>query len=189
VSGRQVTTALLAVAPFVLVALVVRSAVPAFGDRIARRLASIAGVLRTAPSTPRMPLPPSTLHDAASGAVSPAVPGATVHVPATAIERALFDNGAHIHARWSGAEDGAPPGVRLTGVSALGVGLRDGDIVTSIEGVPAPDAETATDEALEVIARGSAVLHATVQRGDQVLALTADLPAAAPPETQAGKAR
>ena len=74
-------------------------------------------------------------------------------------------------------------------MSALGVGLRDGDIVTSIEGVPPPDAETATDEALEVIARGSTVLHATVQRGDQILALTADLPSAAPPETQAGKAR
>jgi hypothetical protein len=189
VSGRQVRTALLAVAPFVLVALVVRSAVPAFGDRIARRLASIAAVLRPAPTAPRMPVSPSILHDVASSAAGPAGPGAAVHVPAATIERALFDNGAHIHARWSGAEDGAPPGVRLTGVSALGVGLRDGDIVTSIEGAPAVDAETATDAALEVIARGSPVLHATVQRGDQVLALTADLPAAALPETQAGKAR
>jgi hypothetical protein len=136
-----------------------------------------------------MPLSPSALQDAGSTA-GPAAPGAAVvYVPAATIRRALDDYAAHVRGRSTRPQDGEPPGVRLTGVSALGVGLRDGDIVTSIEGAPAPDAETATDTALAVIARGGTVLHATVQRGDQVIPLTADLPSAAPPETPAGKGR
>jgi hypothetical protein len=190
VSGSRIVTALLAVLPFVLVAVAVRWAVPAFGDRIARRLGSAVAVLRSSRPAPRVTAQPPSGGEADSGP-GPSVHGQAllVHVPAAAVERALDDYASHVRGRSTRVADGEPPGVRLTGVSALGVGLRDGDVVISVEGEPAVDADTATDAALEVIARGGTVLHATALRGDQLVSITADLPPSPVAERRPGSAR
>ena len=191
--------ALLAV-PFLLIALVARVAVPAWGDRIARRASTLVTALhlaRPAATSRRAPAPdpfppsapedvgaPEDPADAALPGVAPrkrdvARPGpVAVRVPAATVQWAIDDRGAHLHARTARGADGRPAGIRLSGVSGLGLGLRDGDTIVAVEGEPALDEEAATDIALSAIARGGATLHATVMRGERTFPITAELPLA-----------
>jgi hypothetical protein len=72
--------------------------------------------------------------------------------------------------------DGAAAGVRLHGVGALGVGLADGDLVTSIDGRPTADVSTGMDAALRAWASGEAAAHATVRRAGRTLLVTVHIP-------------
>ena len=72
--------------------------------------------------------------------------------------------------------DGSASGVRLHGVGALGVGLADGDVVTTIDGRPTPDVTAGTDAALRAWASGEAVAHATVLRAGRTLLVTVHIP-------------
>jgi hypothetical protein len=72
--------------------------------------------------------------------------------------------------------DGRAIGARLYGVGALGVGLADGDVVTSIDGRATPDVTTATAGAMEAYASGEAVAHATVLRDGRMLHVTVHIP-------------
>ncbi len=67
-------------------------------------------------------------------------------------------------------------GARLYGVGALGVGLADGDVVTSIDGRATPDVTTATGAAMGAYASGEAVAHATVLRAGRTLLVTVHIP-------------
>jgi hypothetical protein len=67
-------------------------------------------------------------------------------------------------------------GARLHGVGGLGVGLSDGDVVTSIDGRPTANAEDATTAAIGAYASGEASAHATVRRGDRTLRVTVHIP-------------
>ncbi|MGO8992516.1 MAG: hypothetical protein ACLQVI_04265 [Polyangiaceae bacterium] len=175
----------------VAMAIATRRAVPALGDRIARRLLSVTSVLPAPPerSSPRGDVPPwargerEAVASGASGAGTtrdggdaPPPGSIAVHVPASLVQRAIYEEGRTISARTQREPDGGGAGIRLTGVTQLRLGLQDGDIVVSVEGEPTPDRDTATDIALGVIARGASVLHARAMRGDQLVSITADLP-------------
>jgi hypothetical protein len=61
-------------------------------------------------------------------------------------------------------------------VSGLGVGLADGDVVTSIDGHATPTADAATAAALGAWGAGQAVVRATVMRDGQPIAVTVHVP-------------
>jgi S1-C subfamily serine protease len=67
-------------------------------------------------------------------------------------------------------------GVRLGGVARLGVGLADGDIVTSIDGTKTPDDDTATAVVLGAVGRGGRTVHATLVRGTEPINVVVELP-------------
>jgi hypothetical protein len=72
--------------------------------------------------------------------------------------------------------DGVASGVRLHGVGALGVGLADADIVTSIDGRPTPDVSTGMDAVLRAWGSGEPAAHATVLRAGRTLRVTVHIP-------------
>lgn len=71
---------------------------------------------------------------------------------------------------------GRASGVRLHGIGALGVGLADSDVVTSIDGLATPDVSTGTDAALRAWASGEEVAHATVLREGRTVLVTVHIP-------------
>lgn len=72
---------------------------------------------------------------------------------------------------------GRPAGVRLSGVGALGLGLADGDVVTSIDGRPTPSFDDATAAGAAAWASGAHAAHATIVRGGETIAVTVEIPA------------
>jgi len=62
-----------------------------------------------------------------------------VHVPARVALR-LADTGVRPHGAYVPSDGVRPGGVRLAGVSALGIGVRDGDVLTRVAGAPAHSA-------------------------------------------------
>jgi hypothetical protein len=202
--------------PFFLVVVLARVGVPAWGDRIARRASSVVTALRlgrpvSLPKAALPPDPPASATLQSAGAIEPlsdagplegtrarprdAPPAAppvavAVRISAATVQWAIDDRGAHIHAKTARGADGRPAGIRLSGVSALGIGLRDGDMIVAVEGAPALDEDAATDLALSAVARGGSTLHATAMRGDRSFSITAELPLPPAPAARAsGKAR
>jgi hypothetical protein len=169
-------------APFLLVAVVARWGVPRWGDSIARHLTAAVGALSwAAPAATSATARPTVAWLAAPAGVSDA--GASdggsalsLEVPAAAVARAFEDLGPHVRGRTAFGADGRPAGVRLSGVTGLKVGLRDGDVIVSVEGQPTLDEATATGVSLSAVARGASVLHATAVREDRALLITAHLP-------------
>jgi S1-C subfamily serine protease len=62
-----------------------------------------------------------------------------VHVPARVVLR-LADAGVRPHGAYVRSDGVRPGGVRLAGVSSLGIGVRDGDVLTRVAGAPARSA-------------------------------------------------
>jgi hypothetical protein len=69
-----------------------------------------------------------------------------------------------------------PAGLRLSGVSALGVGVRDGDVLTEAAGVPALDAGRVIEAILVARARGARSVSGTFYRGDERWAIVVHQP-------------
>ena len=188
-------TALLLGLPFVIVAIGSRAFVPALGDRLARAVREVAGVVslratpRRAPTPAPIPDPnPNASADGSAGtgkrapdsgahAVASAPPG-PLRIPAARVQRALDDAGRTIRARTTYGPDGKPMGARVTGVNGAGLGLRDGDIIIAVDGKPTLDDDAATDAALSVVARGESILHARLTRDGQPFDVTLELPLA-----------
>ena len=101
-----------------------------------------------------------------------------LHIPASKVQHAIDDGGRSMHARTVYGPDGKPAGTRISGVNNAGAGLRDGDIIVSIDGKPTMDDDAATDAALSVVARGDSVLHARLTRDGQPFDVTVELPLA-----------
>lgn len=80
--------------------------------------------------------------------------------------------------RWAAVRDGrgAAAGVRLAGVGGLGVGLAEGDVVTSIDGKPTRTEDDATAAGMAAWASGEPAVHATLLRKERVVAVTVQLP-------------
>jgi hypothetical protein len=74
--------------------------------------------------------------------------------------------------------EGHAVGARLHGVGALGVGLADGDVVTSIDGRATLDAADATAAAIGAYASGEATAHATLLRDGRTVRVTVHIPTA-----------
>jgi hypothetical protein len=71
---------------------------------------------------------------------------------------------------------GGLAGVRLFGVSGLGLGLTDGDVVTSINGRQTPADEVAVSAGVSAWTSGAPSVEATIARGNQPLSVTLHLP-------------
>jgi hypothetical protein len=173
--------------------------VPRMGDAMARRVASLTAVIPTAAdptdfATDTDSVPPGAEKPAAappdvranavtphSGAKAPS--GGAVDIPADRLARLTAKQLRSLRATDAVSADGRALGARLHGVGALGVGLADGDVVTSIDGRATPDVTTATGAAMGAYASGEAVAHATVLREGHTLQVTVHIP----PRTAAPK--
>lgn len=189
----------LAVLALLTAGLGARVLVPRVGDGMASSFLVAAGALRPArpSSTDAGPLrvsaadAPVTIAAGSGDALSPgrapgrATSGGGLDIPAERLARLTARQ-----LRGIGASDAVDPtghalGARLSGVGALGVGLADGDVVTSIEGRATPNATEATTAALASYASGEATAHATVLRGGRTLRVTVHIPARHPGATSA----
>jgi hypothetical protein len=110
-----------------------------------------------------------------------------IDVPAERVARLSARQLRSIAAADAFDEGGHAVGARLSGVGALGVGLADGDVVTSIDGRLTPNAAEGTGAALAGYAAGEATAHATVLRGGRTLRVTVHIPARNPGDPSRGK--
>ena len=74
------------------------------------------------------------------------------------------------------ARAGLPAGQRLGGVTALGIGLEDGDVLESVDGVPAWSREEAISAVIAARGRGATRIMARLRRGRRKIVLVAELP-------------
>lgn len=169
-----------------------RVVVPRLGDAMARRVAHLAAAVSTrtdeteaaigpepdpvlAPAEPPVAPPPPT-HRRADKAAS----GGALDIPADRIAHLTEKQLRSLGATDAVGKDGRAIGARLQGVGALGVGLADGDVVTTIDGSATPDVTTATAAAMRAYASGETTVHATVLRNGHTLLVTVHVPAKRP---------
>ncbi len=127
--------------------------------------ASVAGP-RRAPTTPGdAGVDAGGLGDAGAPADRPTD---ALYVPARAVRNAIQ--------KGTVSGDAAPGGVRLRGVSGVGAGLVDGDLVTSVEGTPVKTPEAIADVVTGVVLGGGKHVHGIVRRGDRIIAVTVEMP-------------
>ncbi len=100
---------------------------------------------------------------------------ADVHVGA-AMVLALAERGIRPGGRSVPASGRRPRGVAVAGAGGLGLAVRDGDVITAVDGVPV--ASTGEVIALVIAARGrrARLISATVYRGEQAYRLTVEQP-------------
>jgi hypothetical protein len=190
----------MAVTPFAVVAIGARLALPRVGDAMARKLSAAVAVARAAPSL--APAPSSVATSAsADGApdggdavpkeagvskqaklggrrIAKGNPGASKPgVVVISAERVAAAIPQLRGIRATDATDaGRAAGARLAGVGALGVGLADGDVVTSIGGRATPTVDDAMAAAMAAYASGASVVQGTVLRGGETIAVSVGIP-------------
>lgn len=99
----------------------------------------------------------------------------SIHIPARRVLE-LANAGRRPSGRSVTAEGNRPAGVQVFGASALGVGVRDGDVITRVNGVAVNSANQVI--ALVIAARGARqpAISATVYRGQRSYTLTVEQP-------------
>lgn len=207
---RTLVLALVLLAPAVALPSTTRwlaeHAAPALAAQLVRFAEAVASLL-PAPASPPPPLPPSpgarsiaALGDPPSPAAlqqpgdRPSVrPRPTPRGVLVRKERVLAaarggirPSGHAVPATWE-----RPAGVALTGVGALGVGLRDGDVLTHVNGQPVSSPNLVVALAAGALRSGAGGISGEVWRGRQRLMLTVELPrvrfnADAPPPAASG---
>lgn len=186
---------LLLAAPFVATLLLSRAWASALGDSVATELVPLARALAPAPDAgfigpPEPPIEPTPLpvsgdaggdaakvtrarHEAADAGPMDAgahadTPTEALYVPSRVV-RAAIQRGTVIG-------EPAPGGVRLRGVSGLGAGLADGDLVTHVMGSPVATPEAIADVVTPAVLGGERHVTGVVRRGDRVIAVTIEIP-------------
>ncbi|HEV8248029.1 MAG TPA: hypothetical protein VGP93_19780 [Polyangiaceae bacterium] len=69
-----------------------------------------------------------------------------------------------------------PAGLRLSGVSALGIGVRDGDVLTEVAGQPALEASSVIEAVLVARAAHRKLISGAFYRGDQRFTISVEQP-------------
>jgi hypothetical protein len=187
-----VTASGLTFAAFVAAGVGFRALVPTLGDAMAHQL------LRVAASIPRAEAqvtdevdavpaaePVAASVDASSGDKSAGQSPSrarveAIDIPADRLARLTAKQLRGVHATDAVDSAGRPIGARLHGVGSLGVGLGDGDVVTSIDGHATPTADDATGAALGAYASGEATAHATLLRNGRTVQVTVHVPSRRP---------
>jgi len=67
-------------------------------------------------------------------------------------------------------------GVRISGVSRIGCGLEDGDVVVAIGKLAHPTLASGTDYVLRALARGDTSVSGTIARGDRTFDVVVSIP-------------
>lgn len=84
------------------------------------------------------------------------------------------------------AGEGRPAGIRLSGVSGLGIGVRDGDVLTHVSGVPVTDKGQVVNLVLQARARRAAQVTGRFYRGAEPWLLLVEMPYPEPKNPPAG---
>lgn len=101
-------------------------------------------------------------------------PKGTIVVPAAAVTRAIEKR--NVAATNAVAPDGTPLGARLAGVSRHGTGLRDGDVVVSVNGTRTATVDAMVAAGLAAANGGATRIFGRIVRGDAVYAVVLELP-------------
>jgi hypothetical protein len=121
----------------------------------------------------RASLADTEVEDAAKGAPTP-TPKGTIVIPPAAVTRALERK--DVGATNAKGPDGAPIGARLRGVGKYGVGLRDGDIVISVQGTRTRTVEAMVQTAVAAATGGATRITGTILRGDSTYDVVLSVP-------------
>jgi hypothetical protein len=135
--------------------------------------------------------PPATKKRGKIDPGNPAKPAAlpAIYVTAQAVLR-IANSGRRPSGKSVTAQGRRPAGVQVFGASSLGVGVRDGDVITRVSAVPVTSASQVI--ALVIAARGArqSAISAEVYRGQRSYTLTVEQPyppgADDPPKGDAG---
>lgn len=76
-----------------------------------------------------------------------------------------------------------PAGLRLDGVAALGIGMRDGDILTQVLGAPATSVAAVVSAVIQARAQNVRIISGQFWRDGQVLPLAVEQPYLTAPES------
>ena len=162
------------------------------GDSIARTLGAAAASLPAPASAPvdtgTDPLADVAIEPLASGPAAgsgadrtrtppPNKPAGSIDIPADRLAHLTAKQLESIQATDAVDAGGRPVGAKLHGVGGLGVGLADGDVVTSIDGRATANADDATTAALGAYMSGESTVHATLLRAGRTLRVTVHVPA------------
>ena len=187
---------LLLALPFAIVAAVPRAALDELALAAARPLAGAAAELEAAlpkPTPPPAPLPPAPeAAEIASldGAPGDAAPPGDVPSEADAeepgalrgvmVSRARVLAAAEAGMRPTGASVAStswrPAGLALIGVNPIGVGLRDGDVVTRVGGTPATSQGAVIGAVTSALRQKLPAITGEVWRGRRKILVTVELP-------------
>lgn len=74
------------------------------------------------------------------------------------------------------ASGARPAGLRLSGASALGIGVQDGDVLTHVSGVPVSDKGQVVNLVLQARARRATQITGRFYRGEEPWLLVVELP-------------
>jgi hypothetical protein len=107
----------------------------------------------------------------------PSKPAGSIDIPADRLARLTAKQLEGVQATDAVDAAGHPVGARLHAVGGLGVGLTDGDVVTSIDGRATANADDATTAALGAYMSGESTVHATLLRAGRTLRVTVHVPA------------
>jgi hypothetical protein len=106
-------------------------------------------------------------------AKTPALPSLFIDAP-TVLR--LANGGARPRGSFVGPAGKRPAGLLLAGVSSLGVGVADGDVLFEVEGVPATDEGTVVGIVLSARAHREKTVSGRVWRGGERWILTVEMP-------------
>ncbi len=98
-----------------------------------------------------------------------------VHVPASVV-LSLADAGARPRGAYVPSDGVRPGGVRLVGVSALGIGVQDGDVLTRVAGAPARSAGDVISAVVAARGRLAPAVSGVFWRGHVPYRLVVDQP-------------
>jgi hypothetical protein len=174
-----------------------RELVPRLGDAMARSMVPLASSLVTPRSTAtgtdtdQSPGDGRDPVDAPSDGVGHRSRGsdqaaAAIDIPSERLARLSAQQLRGVSAVDAVDASGRAIGARLRGVGGLGVGLLDGDIVTSIDGHATTTVSDGTAAAMAAYASGEASAHATVLRGRRMVRVTVHIPARTPGSKRGG---
>jgi len=106
---------------------------------------------------------------------TPARPTRGIRVKAATVLR-LANRGVRPSGVPVPADGDRPAGLALQGVGALGVGLRDGDVLTQVAGAPASSTGAVVGAVLAARQRRAPAMSGLVYRGNEKIALYVEMP-------------
>ncbi len=176
--GRKRWAVVLALAlPFVAAPFAMRAVANHVADSIARKLTTLAPKPALAVAEPPVivPEPAPATEPAAASPAAPAPERANagrraLFVPSRSVAKLTAAHASRI------AGDPTDDGVRLRGVSSLGLGLADGDVLVSVAGQPTRTPDAAIAAVTAAIARHAKQVTGVIRRGGERIAVTVELP-------------
>jgi hypothetical protein len=97
-------------------------------------------------------------------------PKGTIVVPAAVVAKAMQQRDI------TATNATKPDGAKLAGVGKYGVGLKDGDVVVSVNGTPTPNVDAMVRAGLAVANTDAKRITGKIVRGDATYAVVLELP-------------